>query len=179
MWRLSDERTDLSLQLLLALSSAVILESESRETHGHNLLSQFRDSPYLEGQVLIFISPRNRVAQFYHRRWVPFLSPPSIRRNAMEALEPASTLGTHGFRLQKFHRIRISQETHYMSATKPSRLMLLNEKSLFIVRTIRNTQIHCAGRMQYDLYIYIYKSSPYFTRNTLHLRYKAQPLNAA
>jgi hypothetical protein len=29
------------------------------------LLSQILDSPIMEGQILIFISPRNRVAQLY------------------------------------------------------------------------------------------------------------------
>jgi hypothetical protein len=53
------------LQFLLALAIAVILGSEPRGTRDHNLLSQIRDSPNLEGQVLIFISPRNRVAQLY------------------------------------------------------------------------------------------------------------------
>jgi hypothetical protein len=42
---------------------------------------------------------------------------------------------------------RTSQETFYVSATKPNRLMLFGKQSLFIVRTIRNTQIHCVGRM--------------------------------
>jgi hypothetical protein len=46
------------LQLLLALASAVILGSES-------LLSQIRDSPNLEGQVPVYIPPRNRTAQLY------------------------------------------------------------------------------------------------------------------
>jgi hypothetical protein len=46
------------LQLLLALASAVILRSESRGTHDHILLSQIRDSPHLEGQVPVFISPQ-------------------------------------------------------------------------------------------------------------------------
>jgi hypothetical protein len=41
------------LQLLLVLASTVILGSGSRETHSHNLLSQIRASPNLEGQVLI------------------------------------------------------------------------------------------------------------------------------
>jgi hypothetical protein len=54
------------LQLLLSLASAVILRSESRRTRDHILLSQIRDSPNLEGEVPIFISPRNRVAQLYH-----------------------------------------------------------------------------------------------------------------
>jgi hypothetical protein len=51
------------LQLLLALASAVILGSESPRTHDHILLCQFRDSPNLEGQVPVLISPTNRVAQ--------------------------------------------------------------------------------------------------------------------
>jgi hypothetical protein len=55
----------LCLQLLLALASAVILRSESRETHDHILLSQIRGSPNLEGQVPVFISLRNRVVQLY------------------------------------------------------------------------------------------------------------------
>jgi hypothetical protein len=51
------------LQLLLILASAVILVSESRGTRDHILLSKIRDSPNLEGQVPVFISPRNEVAQ--------------------------------------------------------------------------------------------------------------------
>jgi hypothetical protein len=62
MWgALSDERTG----LLLVFASAVILGSESRGTHDHMLLSQIRVSPNLEGQVTIFTSPRDRVAQLY------------------------------------------------------------------------------------------------------------------
>jgi hypothetical protein len=52
------------LQLLLIFASAVILGSESRGTRDHILLSQIRESPTLEHQVPIFISARNRVAQF-------------------------------------------------------------------------------------------------------------------
>jgi hypothetical protein len=66
MWSVhSDERTGLPLQLLLALASAVILGSESRGTRDHILLSQIQDSPNLEGQVAVFISPRSRVVQLY------------------------------------------------------------------------------------------------------------------
>jgi hypothetical protein len=54
-----------SLQLLLALARAVILRSESRGTHDHILLYRIQDSPNLEGQVPVFISPRNRVSQLY------------------------------------------------------------------------------------------------------------------
>jgi hypothetical protein len=60
---LSDKRTDLSFTI--ALASADIFGSESRGTHDHILLSQMRDSPDLEGQVRIFISPRKWVAQLY------------------------------------------------------------------------------------------------------------------
>jgi hypothetical protein len=51
-----------NLQLLLVLISAVILRSDSRGIRDHILLPQIRDSPNLEGQVPVFISPRNRVA---------------------------------------------------------------------------------------------------------------------
>jgi hypothetical protein len=53
------------LQLLLVLASAVILRSDAHETHDHILLSKIRNSPILEGQVPVFLSPRNRVAQIY------------------------------------------------------------------------------------------------------------------
>jgi hypothetical protein len=52
------------LQLLLALTRTVILRSKFRETHDI-LLSPIRHSPNLEGQVPVFISPRNGVAQLY------------------------------------------------------------------------------------------------------------------
>jgi hypothetical protein len=51
---LSDEKTGLSLKLLLALANAVILGPESRGTHDHILLSQIRDSPNLKGHVSIY-----------------------------------------------------------------------------------------------------------------------------
>jgi hypothetical protein len=50
--------------------------------------------------------------------------------------------------------VRTSQETHYISTTKPNRLMLLTETVDIIVKTIRNTY------------------SSYLTGNTLHLHYK-------
>jgi hypothetical protein len=53
------------LQSLLTFASAVILESEPRETHDLILLSPTRDSPNMEGQVPVFMSPRNRMAQIY------------------------------------------------------------------------------------------------------------------
>jgi hypothetical protein len=58
-------RWDCRLQLMLVLASAFVLRSEYHEPHDHILLSQTRESPRLEGQVPVFISPRNRVAQLY------------------------------------------------------------------------------------------------------------------
>jgi hypothetical protein len=61
------------LQLVLALASTVILKFESRGTHGHILLSQFRDSSNREGQVPVFISLRTGCASYTPRHWVPCL----------------------------------------------------------------------------------------------------------
>jgi hypothetical protein len=46
------------LQLLLALASAIIIGSESHETHDHIKSLKF-ETPNLEGQVPIFMSPGN------------------------------------------------------------------------------------------------------------------------
>jgi hypothetical protein len=55
----------LSFTTVAGLASAVVLGSESHGTHDHILLSQIRDSLKLEGQVPVFISPRNRTVQLY------------------------------------------------------------------------------------------------------------------
>jgi hypothetical protein len=62
----------LYVELLLALASVVILGPESRGTHDHISLSQSRDSPNLEGQVPVFISPSHRVTQLYPQSLVSF-----------------------------------------------------------------------------------------------------------
>jgi hypothetical protein len=51
--------------LLLALTSTVIHGFESHGTHDHILLSQIWDSPNLEDQDSVFISPSDRVDQLY------------------------------------------------------------------------------------------------------------------
>jgi hypothetical protein len=51
--------------MLMVLVSAVILRYDSRGTSDHILLSHIRGSPNLEGEVVVFISPRKRVAQLY------------------------------------------------------------------------------------------------------------------
>jgi hypothetical protein len=53
------------LKLLMVLASVGILRSKSHGTHDHILFFQIQDSPILEGQVPVFISPRNSVAWLY------------------------------------------------------------------------------------------------------------------
>jgi hypothetical protein len=64
-------------------------------------------------------------------------------------------------------RVCTSHEKNYFSNTWPNRLMLFGKESLFTVRTIRNKQIQCVGRMW----------SLYLKRITLVLRYRTQPVN--
>jgi hypothetical protein len=47
------------LELLLGLASAVILRSEPHGIHDHILLSPIRDSPNLEGQIPVLLSPES------------------------------------------------------------------------------------------------------------------------
>jgi hypothetical protein len=79
------------LQLMLVLASAVIIRSESRGTHDHILLSQIRVSPNLEGQIPVFITPRNRVARLNPQALVFFSSTPTTCRARVEVFDPAST----------------------------------------------------------------------------------------
>jgi hypothetical protein len=81
------------LQLLLALASAVILASESRRTHDHILLSQIQDSPNLEGQVPIYMSPGTGWPTYTRRQCVPFHR--LLRHTAtVEVFDPTSTQAT-------------------------------------------------------------------------------------
>jgi hypothetical protein len=56
-----------TFQFLPGINSAAFLRSESHGTHEHSLLSLFLRLLNLEGQVPVFISLRNRVAQLYPR----------------------------------------------------------------------------------------------------------------
>jgi hypothetical protein len=80
-----------SLELLLTLASAVILRSVSRWTLDHILLSQIRDSLSLEDQVPVFISPRNRVSQFYPQARGSIFFDFYDSQGFVEVFEPAST----------------------------------------------------------------------------------------
>jgi hypothetical protein len=57
-------REDGSVVYNCCWTSPVILGSESRGSSDHILLPQIRESPNLEGQFTVFISPRNKVAHF-------------------------------------------------------------------------------------------------------------------
>jgi hypothetical protein len=76
------------LQMLLVLASAVILKSESHGTHDHILLSQIPDSPNLEDQVPVFISPRNRVLQIYPQPLRSLFVAPYVSQGYRGAIRP-------------------------------------------------------------------------------------------
>jgi hypothetical protein len=57
-------------QLLLGLASAVILRSDSLGTRDHILLSQIRDSPNMEGQIPVFISPVHLILNYTSPRYI-------------------------------------------------------------------------------------------------------------
>jgi hypothetical protein len=114
------------LQLLLVLSSAVILGSEPRGTHDHILLSQIPDSPNLEGQVPVFIPPGRWWPSFTPRHWVPFSSPPTTRSAMVEVFEPASTKGmTNGSDPRYIASSRTPQKTNF-----PTVLLLLRHETI-------------------------------------------------
>jgi hypothetical protein len=74
---------------MVGLASAVILRSESRGTHDYISLSQIRDSPNLEGQVVYLYPPGTERPSYIPRYWLPFSSPPTTRRATVEVFEPA------------------------------------------------------------------------------------------
>jgi hypothetical protein len=87
---LSDERTGLSFTISTGPCKAAILGPESQGTHDHILLSQFRDSPNLEGQVPVFMSPRGRVAQLYPQAMDSHFFASYVLQGTVEVFEPAS-----------------------------------------------------------------------------------------
>jgi hypothetical protein len=79
------------LQLLLVLASAVILRSEFRGTHDRILLSQIRDTPTWRPRFPYLYTPGREWSSYTPSHWVPFSSPPTTRRAAVEVFIPAST----------------------------------------------------------------------------------------
>jgi hypothetical protein len=55
------------------------------------LLFQIRDSPKLDGQDPVFISPGTGWPSYTPRQWVPFSSPLSTHRATVEVFDPAFT----------------------------------------------------------------------------------------
>jgi hypothetical protein len=81
----------------------LILKSESRGTYDHILLSHIRDSPYLKGQVPVFISPSHKVARLY--------------------LQTLGSLSVASFNLQGYGggiRPRLHTGMHWLMAVFPS-----------------------------------------------------------
>jgi hypothetical protein len=72
--------------------------------------------------------------------------------------------------------VRNSQETHYVSATEPNRLMLSGETVAVYCES--HTEHRDTVRFSQEPYGTLRYSS-YLTGNTLRLRYRAQPVNAA
>jgi hypothetical protein len=134
----------LSFTIAAGLASAVILRSEDGGTHDHILLSQIRDSPNLEGQVPVFIPPRNRVAQLYPQALCSFF----VFTYDSQGYGGGITTSLHTVTKWYIKIQFVPQRKHHISVPKPNRLMLLGKKSLFTVRTIRNTQINSWGTSQ-------------------------------
>jgi hypothetical protein len=81
------------LKFQLVLASAVILESESRLTHDHNLLSQTRKTPPTwSARSPCLYPPGTGWSSYIRRHWVPLSLPATTRRATVEVLEPALTL---------------------------------------------------------------------------------------
>jgi hypothetical protein len=109
---LSDERA--GLRLLLGLLTAAILGSSSLRIPYNILLSQIRDSPNLEGRVLVFISPGTGLLSYTPRHWVPFSLPPWTHRATMDELCPTSTRGLTSMLDALYMRINfVPHKKHY------------------------------------------------------------------
>jgi hypothetical protein len=82
------------LLLFLVLASTVIFGSESRGTHDHILLFQFRDSsPTWRAKSPHIYAPETGWPSFsYPRYWAPFSSLLATHRATVEVFESASTL---------------------------------------------------------------------------------------
>jgi hypothetical protein len=99
-------------QLLLGRSPAELTDIF------HCLIS---DSPNLEGKVPVFISPRNRVAQLYlGSLFVASYNSQGLRWRYSNP-PPHGSLKTKFLLNHIYHSVRTSYETHFVSATDPTR----------------------------------------------------------
>jgi hypothetical protein len=92
------------LHLLLVHVSAVILRSESRGTHDHILLSQIQNSPNLEGQVLVFVFCRNRVARLYPQALGSLFVAPYNSQGCGGCIRPPPVLSSFDLLITPFAR---------------------------------------------------------------------------
>jgi hypothetical protein len=112
------------LQLPLSIASAVILGRSPTQNHDHILLSQIWNYSNLEGQVAVFISPTNRVAQLYAQTWGSFSSPPTTDRVTVEVFDPASTReynssqskGPLSFRVRGILRLAVYRQSVHLGS---------------------------------------------------------------
>jgi hypothetical protein len=91
--------------------------------------------------VFIVRTVRNTHIQFVpHRKHVtsPLQSLSCLEKQSLFIVRTIRNTQIH-FQIIYKNPVRTSRETHYVSATKPSRLMLFRET---FARTIQNTQIH-------------------------------------
>jgi hypothetical protein len=89
--RPTDERKGLSFTVAAGLASAISIDPESHVSREHLLLSQIWDSPNLEGQVSVCITPGTGWPSYTHSHWVPFLPPLTTHRATVDVSKPAST----------------------------------------------------------------------------------------
>jgi hypothetical protein len=82
------------LQLLLFLTSAVILSSESRGTHDQILQSQIRDCRTWIASFPYLYPPGTGWPGYTTRHWVPMSSPPKTHRATVEVFDSATTRDT-------------------------------------------------------------------------------------
>jgi hypothetical protein len=105
------------LQLLLVLASAVKLRAESRGTRDHILCLIFETPPTWRAGFPYLYPPGTGWPSYNPRHWVPFSSPPTTRRAAVEVFELASTRVSQSYKLTVLlityrHRPHIKHRYH-------------------------------------------------------------------
>jgi hypothetical protein len=98
------------LQLLLALARAIILRFKFHRTHDHILLSQIRDSPKLQDQAPILMSPRNRVVQLHPQALGSFFVASYDSQGCSGGIRPSLHAGSSpsDFRVRVRVRVRVT-----------------------------------------------------------------------
>jgi hypothetical protein len=91
---------------------------------------RFKIPPIWRARFPYLCSPGTRWTGYTPRHWVPLSSPPTTRRATVDVFDPTFTREeTEKVKVIQIYKnsVRTSQETHYVSATKPNRLMLFRE----------------------------------------------------